>query len=164
MKTTIGASLLAASLLVAGGATAASAQAKPTLGPYGYGALKLGMTAKRAKATGALVLRLRGDKVSCSGWRLKKFPGRKNGVDVFISPRLGVAAIFARKGMTTPEGIKIGSTFRRLKTAYPRIKKDFHGFYVTKVPRNKKAYYTFAVTKGKVTQFGLALNDQDCFN
>ena len=36
-KKMIGASLLAASLL-AGGATAAHAEAKPTLGPYGYGA------------------------------------------------------------------------------------------------------------------------------
>jgi len=164
MKSVIGTSLLAASLLL-GGAPAASAQAaKPTLGPYGYGALKLGMTVKQAKATGTIVLSQPGDKVACSSWNLKKFPIRENSVDVYISPKVGVAAIFSRKGMRTPEGIKIGSTFRDLKTAYPHIKKDYHGFYDTKVPGNKKAYYTFAVTKGKVTQFGLALNDQDCFN
>jgi hypothetical protein len=64
--------------------------------------------------------------------------------------------------MKTPEGIRIGSSFKRLKAAYPRIKKDFHGFYVTTVPRNKKAGYVFGVTKGKVTEFYLVLNKRDC--
>lgn len=53
MKKMIGATVLAASLL-AGGATAAVAQAKPTLGPNGFGPVKLYMSLKQARATGAL--------------------------------------------------------------------------------------------------------------
>ncbi|MFC0861608.1 hypothetical protein ACFHYQ_04770 [Sphaerimonospora cavernae] len=162
MKTMIGASLLAGSLLVSG-ATAANAQVKPTLGPHGYGAVKLGMTVKQAKATRKVVQKMPGGG-GCSGWDLKKFPTPKDSVGVYISPKVGLAAIFAAKGMRTPEGIKIGSTAKQLKAAYPHIKKDFHGFYSITVPGNKKAYYTFGVTRGKVTEYGMALNEQDCFN
>jgi hypothetical protein len=161
-RTLIGASLLAASL-VASGATAASAEAKPTLGPYGYGAVKLGMTVKQARATGAIVKKLPGGG-GCSGWDLKRFPTPKNSVGLYISPRLGVAAIFAAKGMKTPRGIRIGSTFRQLKRAYPRIKKTFHGYHVTTVPGNRKAHYSFEVSKGKVVGYSIALNNQDCYN
>ncbi|MFC5833826.1 hypothetical protein [Nonomuraea insulae] len=157
----IGASLLAGSLLVSG-ATMAVAQTKPTLGSNGYGAVKLGMTLKQAKATGAVVKKMPGD--GCSGWDLKKFPTPKDSVGVYISARVGLAAIFAAKGMKTPEGIGIGSTAKQLKAAYPHIKKDFHGFYVITVPGNKKAYYSFGVTHGKVTEYGIALHKQDCFN
>ncbi|WP_344844010.1 hypothetical protein [Nonomuraea dietziae] len=162
MKTMIGASLLAGSLLVSG-ATAADAQTKPTLGPDGYGAVKLGMTVKQAKTTGDVVKKRPGHG-GCSGWDLKKFPTPKDSVGIYISPNVGLAAIFAAKGMRTPEGIKIGSTVKQVKAAYPRIKRDFHGFYVITVPGNKKAYYTFGVTHGKVTEYGIALTKQDCFN
>lgn len=162
MKTMIGASLLAGSLLVSG-ATAAVAQTKPTLDSHGYGAVKLGMTVKQATATGDVVKKMPGGG-GCSGWDLKRFPTPKDSVGIYISPRVGLAAIFAGKGMKTPEGIKIGSTAKQLKAAYPHIKKDFHGYYVITVPGNKKAYYSFGVTHGKVTEYGLALNKQDCFN
>ncbi len=162
MKTMIGASLLAGSLLVSGAGTAV-AQAKPTLGPYGYGAVKLGMTVKQARATGDVVQKAPGGG-GCSGWDLKKHATPKNSVGVYISPRVGVAAIYAAKGMKTPQGITIGSTTKQLKAAYPRIKKDFHGFYVITVPGNKKAYYNFTVTRGKVSEYGMALHAQDCFN
>ncbi|MFC6900631.1 hypothetical protein ACFQGX_35825 [Nonomuraea dietziae] len=122
----IGASLLAGSLLVSG-ATAADAQTKPTLGPDGYGAVKLGMTVKQAKTTGDVVKKRPGHG-GCSGWDLKKFPTPKDSVGIYISPNVGLAAIFAAKGMRTPEGIKIGSTVKQVKAAYPRIKRDFHGF------------------------------------
>ncbi|MEV4887811.1 hypothetical protein AB0K48_00270 [Nonomuraea sp. NPDC055795] len=156
------ASLLAGSLLIAG-ATAADAQTRPTLGPHGYGSVKLGMTLKQATTTGAVVKKLPGNG-GCSGWDLKSFPTPKDSVGIYISPKVGLAAIFAAKGMKTPEGIRIGSTTKQVKAAYPRVKKDVHGFYVTTVPGNKKAYYTFGLTRGKVTEYGIALNKQDCFN
>lgn len=158
----IGTALLAASLLVSG-ATAANAQAKTTLGPYGYGAVKLGMTAKQAKATGGVVQKMPGGG-GCSGWDLKKFPTPKDSVGIYVSPNVGLAAIFAAKDMKTPQGIRIGSTAKQLKAAYPHIKKNAHDYYVITVPGNKKAYYSFAVTQGKVTEYGIALHKQDCFN
>jgi hypothetical protein len=160
-KTMIGASLLACSLLVSG-TTAAVAQTAPTLGPHGYGAVKLGMTAKQARATGDVAGKT--PTAGCTDWDLKKFPNQKNSVEIYMSPSVGLAAIFAAKGMRTPEGIKIGSTAKQLKAAYPRIKKTFHGYYVAKVSGNKKAHYTFEVTRGKVASYGIALNDQDCYN
>jgi hypothetical protein len=162
MKMMIGASLLAGSLLLSG-ATAAIAQTKPTLGPYGYGAVKLGMTAKQARATGEAAGKTPTGGM-CTDWDLKKVPNAKNSVETYMSPTVGLAAIFAAKGMRTPEGIKIGSTAKQLKAAYPRIKKNFHGYYTIKVSGNKKAYYTFEVTRGKVASYGIALNKQDCFN
>lgn len=163
MKTMIG-SVLVAGAVLASGATAAFAQSGPTLGPYGYGDVKLGMTAKQAKATGAVVKKSDGGKDGCSGYDLKKFPTGKDAVGVYISPKVGLAAIFAAKGMKTPEGIGFGSTSKQLKAAYPHIKKDAHGYDVVKVPGNKKAYYSFGVSHGKVTEYGIALNTQDCFN
>ncbi|GAA4964824.1 hypothetical protein GCM10023334_085440 [Nonomuraea thailandensis] len=162
MKTMIVTSLVAGSLMVSG-ATAAVAQAKPALGPYGYGAVKLGMTVKQAKATGDVVGKMPGGG-GCSGWDLKKYPTPENGVGIYISPRVGLAAIFAAKDMRTPEGIRLGSTTKQLKAAYPKIKKDIHGYYVITAPGNKKAYYSFGVTHGKVTEYGIALKKQDCFN
>lgn len=159
----IGASLLAGSLMVLGGATAAVAQAKPTLGPKGYGAVKLSMTVKQAKATGDVVQKMPGGG-GCSGWDLKKSPTPKDSVGIYVSPKVGLAAIFANKGMKTPQGIGIGSTSKQLKAAYPKIKKDFHGYWVITVPGNSKANYSFGVTHGKVSEFGIALKKQDCFN
>ncbi|MBO3748017.1 hypothetical protein J5X84_18240 [Streptosporangiaceae bacterium NEAU-GS5] len=156
----IGASLLTGALLVCG-TTAANAQAKPTLGPYGYGAVRLGMTAKQAKATGDVVKKL---KDGCSGWDLKKFPTPKNEVGFYISPKVGLAAIFAAKGMKTPEGIKIGSTGKQVKAAYRHLWKAFHGYYMTTVPGNKKAYYAFEIKHSKVVDYYIELKDQDCFN
>lgn len=162
MKTMIGASFLAGALLVSS-ATMADAQTKPTLGPYGYGAVKLGMTVAQAKATGEVVKKTPGGD-GCSGWDLKKSPTSKDSVGIYISPKVGVAAIFAAKGMTTPEGIKIGSTTEQLKAAYRHIKQDTHGYYVITAPGNKKAHYSFGITHGKVAEYGIALNNQDCFD
>ncbi|WP_214319933.1 hypothetical protein [Nonomuraea sediminis] len=159
-------SVLVAGAVLASGATAAFAQTGPTLGPYGYGDVKLGMTAKQAKATGAVVEK-NGDSSGegpCSGWDLKKFPTGKDYVGIYISKKYGVVLIAAGKGVKTPEGIRIGSTGKQLKAAYPHIKKDVHGFYDIKVPGNKKAYYSFTVEHAKVTDFNIVANNQDCFN
>ncbi len=70
--------------VVAGGTllvTGAPALAKPTLGPYGYGAVKLGMSAKKAKATGRIVPKMPAGEGACSGWDLKAHPTGKNSVD-----------------------------------------------------------------------------------
>ncbi len=169
LKTTIGTSLLAASLLVSG-ATAATAQADPTLGPYGYGAIKLGMTVKQAKATGLFKKFVR-DSQGCLEGYLKKFPTRKGPYgleyDVYFSSDKKVGSISARKGMTTPEGIKIGSTLRQLKAAYPRMKQHignhpYDSYYSINVPANKKAEYTFGVNNGKVAVYSLNRNRWGC--
>ncbi|MEO3794416.1 hypothetical protein ABGB14_29740 [Nonomuraea sp. B10E15] len=139
--------------------------AKTRLGPNGYGKVRLGMSAKKARATGKVVLKmpLRGG--SCSGWDLKAHPTGKNSVGLYISKRRGVAVIFAPKGVRTPEGIGIGSTTKQVKKAYPRWKTAASGFLLASVPGNKKAYYAFiASKKGTVKELAFGLNTQDCVN
>lgn len=163
MKKMLGTSLLTASLLISG-ATAATAEAKPTLGPHGYGSLKLGMSLKQAKATGTIVRKKSVKEGRCTGWDLKKFPTAKDEANVYISSKRGVAAIFAGKKVKTPQGIKIGATYKQVKAAYPRMKKWADGVWTAKVPGNKKAHYTFYFDEfnNKVVAFGILLNKQDC--
>lgn len=151
--------LAGAALLVSG--LPAQAQAKTALGPYGYGAVKLGMSAKRAKATGKIELKR---KDYCSGWDLKAHITDRNSVGMYISKKVGVAMIFATKGMKTPEGIGLGSTRKQLKAAYPHLKTAASGYPYTTAPGNKKAYYSFLLRGGKVYELALALKTQDCVN
>ncbi|MFD9950357.1 hypothetical protein ACFWYW_48170 [Nonomuraea sp. NPDC059023] len=153
------AALAGGALLLSGTPALASG---PTLGPYGVGKLKLGMTAKRAKATGTVVLKWRDKHSSCSGWDLKAHPTGKNSVGLYISKKRGVAVIFAGKGMRTPEGIGIGATMRQIRRAYPKVRTPRGLNPYVRVPGNPKAYYTFFVGKKKLEQLSIAVVWQDC--
>ncbi|WP_223167097.1 hypothetical protein [Nonomuraea sp. SYSU D8015] len=161
MRKMIGAVLAGGALLVTG--TPALAQsAKPALGPYGYGQVKLGMSTKKAKATGKIVLKMAAGQGSCSGWDLKAHPTGKDRVGLYISKRVGVAVIFAPKGVRTPRGIGIGSTMKQVKKAYPGLKTSPGGIPYVSVPGNPKAYYAFFADKGKLEELALGLDTQDC--
>ncbi|MEV1168213.1 hypothetical protein [Nonomuraea sp. NPDC049784] len=172
MKKVLAAVLAGGALLTAGtpALAQASAQAgaqttaKTTLGPYGYGKVRLGMSEKQAKATGQIVLKMPGEEGSCSGWDLKAHPSGKNAVGLYISKKKGVALIGAPKGVKTPEGIGIGSTMKQIKKAYPNVKTPKDGFPYVSVPGNPKAYYALLVSKGKIYELNLLLNSQDCVN
>jgi hypothetical protein len=86
------------------------------------------MTAKQAKATGKIVLKMSAGQGACSGWDLKAHPTGKDTVGLYVSKKRGVAVIFAWKGVKTPEGIGIGSTMKQVKKAYPRLKTAASGF------------------------------------
>jgi hypothetical protein len=154
---------LVAGLTLAGFASPALASSA-TLGPYGYGSVKLGMSAKTAKATGKIVLKMKAGSGSCSGWDLKSHPTGRDSVGLYISKKHGVAMIFAPKGVKTPQGIGVGSTKTQLKHAYSKLGTAASGFPYVSVPGNSKAYYYFLLSHGKIYEMGLALDKQDCAN
>ncbi|WP_084516562.1 hypothetical protein [Microtetraspora niveoalba] len=146
----------------AAAAAGSTAYATGTLGPFGFGGVKLGMSTKQARATRKIVSKPSWS--PCTGWDLKAHPTGRDNVGLYISKRRGVAMIFAPKGVTTPQGIRIGSTETELKEAYPRLRRSASGGPVVAVPGNPKASYYFLLRRGRISEMVLALNDQDCAN
>ncbi|GAT70042.1 hypothetical protein PS9374_05722 [Planomonospora sphaerica] len=139
-------------------APAASATSAGTFGPFGFGGVRLGMNAKKAKATKKIVFA--SGSGPCAAWDLKAYPSGA----LYISKKYGVAVIAAPKGVKTPRGIKIGSTGGQLKRAYPGVRRAVNGYAVITVPGNAKADYLFQLSRGRVSEMVLALKSQDCAN
>ncbi|MEU4549189.1 hypothetical protein [Nonomuraea dietziae] len=156
--------VLAGGALLAPATPALAQAAHPTLGPYGYGKVKLGMSAKKAKATGKVALKRTAARGTCSGWYFRAHPTKKSQVGLYISKKVGVAVIFAPQGVKTPEGIGIGSTMKQVKKAYPRLRYVMGtGRPYVSVPGNPKAYYEFFPEKdGIVAGVALGSSTQDC--
>jgi len=146
------------------------------LGPKGFGALKLGMSASQATATGLITTWApinpsdpapAGAK-GCNVRTSLKRDTTGNGW-VYYSTELGVDVIDAFPGVATPEGISIGSTRAALLKAYPSWKNvadpqttgDGRGY--VKVPGNSAALYRIAIANGFVTQLTLQHAHQDCY-
>jgi hypothetical protein len=132
-----------------------------TIGPSGYGNLRLGMSATKARATGKIVRKSIGAPRTCTTWDLKekRYGGDRAGI--FISKRHGLAVIVAPGQTRTPQGIGRGSSNARLQAAYPRLKRSPLGL-TTSVPGNRQASYVFNVTKNGVIAVILVMNKQDC--
>jgi hypothetical protein len=139
---------------------------KRVLGPKGVGALKLGMTRKQAEKTKLVKKR----KSSGQGGRCDtnyKLTGTKRTAVVFYSKKLGIASITAYPGLATPQGIKLGSSAKAVKKAYPDWRsltdEGLTGRGLAKVPGNKKARYNISISRGKVTHLQLQLRNQNCY-
>lgn len=148
-------------------APSASRTASRTFGPAGYGALRLGMTAEQADATGVIDSWDRADGPACSSANLKGAPADQG--TVTVSPRVGVAAIDAHGDLRTPEGIRIGSTRSAMRRAYPDWKLVYEpgqgadGRGIAEVPGNSEAYYRIVTARGKVSELTLQAKNQDCY-
>jgi hypothetical protein len=134
------------------------------LGPNGFGALRLGMTPAQAQATHLIGTPQTQSGQACATARLLAAPG-VNTPSVFFSPTLGLAAIYAYAGITTPAGIAVGSTFTELTFAYPTWRGLQGSEGVGYVPANgaSESEYRIAVSNGRVTQLALQLDAEDCY-
>jgi len=143
--------------------TTRPAPAAKTLGPLGYGALTLGMTAEQALATGLIVQDMEGTGPGCTGYHLIDRPTPPDNWSVVISPNYGLVAIIDKTGIPTPEGTAVGSTFAQTKAAYPDIT-AYPNEHRAAVPGNTKAIYTFSFGLDHRLNH-LALEDprQDCY-
>ncbi|MFC5833784.1 hypothetical protein [Nonomuraea insulae] len=154
---------VAGAVALTGAPTAANAAAgKATLGPFGYGNIRLGMTEAKAKGTGRIVRKTIKADITCSAYDFKNHRYDGNRAGLFISKRQGVVTISAPGKVKTPQGIGWGSTPAQLRAAYPNLRKNaMYGTYAT-VPGNTKAIYVFVASKNMVLGVTLVMTAQTC--
>jgi hypothetical protein len=119
-----------------------------TIGPNGYGLLRLGMTEQQALTTGYLAQddRHPGD---CAYY--EHFNGMSDYADAsFGSAGLVQIAPPERIGVQTPEGVGVGSTLGQLRAAYPQLTGS-DSQYETPAPGGAaNARYYFELTAANV--------------
>ena len=134
-----------------------------TIGPEGYGAIKLGMTWKEGLATGEVAVARGAGTEWCRSFRLLPETSTTED-DVVVSDRLGVAGIFFKGLMRTPEGIGLGSTATELLAAYPDADMAYNGSYTIPVPGYPdRQYYAAPEIDDRMAEMTLELIDQDCY-
>lgn len=131
------------------------------LGPDSYGAVKMGMTRAEAQAAGLIKGYETVDfgYVKCGWAKLKS-----NGAQVYFTPEQGLTNIYAEKDMRTPEGIRLGSTLKAVKAAYPDYG-SLHGSETDDtlfVDLPGFTGYTIDIRKGKVVTLSLTHENQRC--
>jgi hypothetical protein len=176
--------LLAATLTFGGCATAtptepdatptdaSTADAGPTLGPDGFGALKLGMTRQEASDTGLTDGLEVDDGAGCgadSDGRLKGAPAPAeddNAGRLYFSTSTGkLVAIYVYSSVATPEGITIGSSIDEVLAAYPDWEGEDEGIGTgyASVSNNDQARYRITIDSESVVELSLESVDQDCY-
>ena len=88
---------------------------------------------------------------------------------MFNSTTGKLVAIYAFPGMSTPEGIHIGSSYTDLHRAYPAWEPlgvsppQTDGRGLAPAPGNSKAHYRISVRDHQEIQLSLDANDQHCY-
>jgi hypothetical protein len=146
-------------------ATTAPSLSKVVLGSNGFGALKLGMTAAQAQATHLVGTASLEPGQSCPTGRLLAAPSG-GAPSLFYSPSLGLVAIYAYPGITTPAGVKIGSTLAQLQQAYAtwRGLQGNEGVGYVAAPGSRTSEYRIAVSNGHVIELAIQLDNEDCYD
>ncbi|HVK20038.1 MAG TPA: hypothetical protein VM677_01625 [Actinokineospora sp.] len=136
-------------------------------GPSEYLALRLGMSAADAEATGLITPNVQ--PTSSKGCKGYDYKGTKNDAmhyAVLISPTYGLVRMANGPARpATPEGIILGSSEADLKKAYP-TQAGSHGAvgeWVVSVPGVPANQYWVIVRDGKVAEMRLESAIQDCY-
>ena len=134
-----------------------------TIGPQGYRSVTLGMTWEEGLATGEVAVARGAGTESCRSFRYLPETSTTED-DVVVSDELGVAGIFFKGLMRTPEGIGLGSTATELLAAYPDADMAYNGTYTIPVPGYPdRQYYAALERDDRVAEMTLELIDQDCY-
>jgi len=122
------------------------------------------MTFAQAQATHLVGAATTGSGQACKTARLLAAPG--GAPSLFFSPTLGLAAIYAYPGITTPAGIAVGSTFAQLAIAYPtwRGLQGTEGVGYVPATGATASEYRIAVSNGRVVELALQLDAEDCYD
>jgi len=135
--------------------------ARPVIGSFGYGDLKLGMTLQQA-----LNANLLGPAIEPSGdCTSHEIAGTNGKGRVWVSKKMGVASITFSADMTA-DGAGIGATEEKLKAEYTNLEPVGPNYkWYAQADGNPEAGFVFGVDKDKkVVAAFLALRGQDCHN
>jgi hypothetical protein len=137
-----------------GRGTADSRSTAITFGPTGVAGVQLGASIfEEPTASRMSIVRAQ----PCAGFAIDALPAQEDGSpDGWADPDGKVVRLLARPGMTTPEGIGIGSSWAQVKAAYAHLVGDPS---MTTAPVSDTAQYAFSARDGKVAS--LALEDSD---
>lgn len=138
------------------------------LGPTGLGELRIGMTRKKAVATGGLGAVSDGD---CGSANLKA--AESGAYQVVFSEAEGLIYIPAFGDVATPEGIRLGSTPTRVQRAYPDFaaRDDANGLdnrtgtglaYSGFNDEFPDVHYRFGFKNGKLTELAIVGEGHGC--
>jgi hypothetical protein len=123
----------------------------------GFGGAVPGLTPARTAARLGIPVRLSGSDPGCQTAPLASGPLR--GYAVFEQGRLG--AVFLRSGISTGKGIRVGSTERQVRAAYPgavvqphKYVRGGHTFFVTRARAPHWRIRLDTDARGRVTQIG----------
>lgn len=133
--------------------------AAASIGPGGYGDLRIGMTFDEVKDKGLLAdPDAQPPAEGCAPYALAE--GDQSVREVLISSGHGVSVITA-SGASTPEGVAIGSSLDDVKAAYPDVNDDGWGY---RARAQDGVHYRFRLGEDgeAVTELHLVRDEQDC--
>jgi hypothetical protein len=133
-----------------------------TIGPLGIGELQLGMFTWEAPA--ASLVKTLPSQGGCEIFAIKALPKPDPGsTHGYATENQGVMTLFAQEGMTTPEGIGLGSTLDEIRAAYPRAEKTVHGWSVPVAGFTDRSYLFGIDEDDELEELALTLDTQSCF-